>query len=330
MQLPSKAGRAGLTAFLAAAVVLSARAAEPDKYLPSDSEAVVVINVQEMLNSPLVKKNLEHLKAAMASNEDAKKFFKATGLDPLKDIHKVVIGASMGGGEPKALIVVRGKFDVDKIQAAVADEAKAKGEDLQVIDKDGKKIYKLASKGGKPTFAAFADNSTLVMSQSEKDTEAGLKGGGGKVSPELVTALDRLGGKESVYAALVITDQMKKMIADGPNPQFKELAPKLQFVTGIFDVTNDVKLKLSVQTSDAKAADKVKMTLNQFVPLIGMMAAGQAEKLGPAVTDLVKQIEVKKDDKNAVSVSLVVTEKMMKDMEENAKNAGKGDKDNKQ
>ena len=330
MQFPSKAGRAGLTVCLAAAVVLSARAAEPDKYLPSDSEAVLVFNVQEMLNSPLVKKyGLGQLKSAMESNDDAKKFFKATGLDPLKDIHKVVIGASMGGGEPKALIVVRGKFDVDKIQAAVADEAKAKGEEVKVIEKGGKKIYKIDSKGGKPTFASFADSSTLVLSQSEQDTVSGLKGGG-KVSPELVTALDRLGGKESVYAALVITDQMKKKMADGPNPQFKEIAPKLQYVTGIFDVTDDVKLKLSVQTSDAKAADKVKMTLNQFVPLIGMMAAGQAEKLGPTVTDLVKQIEVKKDDKNAVSVSLVVTEKMMKEMEENAKNAGKGDKDNKQ
>src|SRR5262249_40962582 len=115
MQLPSKAGRAGLTAFLAAAVVLSAPAAEPGQDLPSDSEAVLVFNVQEMLNSPLIKKyGVEQLKAAMEGNDDAKKFFKATGIDPLKDIHKIVIGVTVGDGpEPKGLLVIRGKFDVD-------------------------------------------------------------------------------------------------------------------------------------------------------------------------------------------------------------------------
>jgi hypothetical protein len=321
MQFPSKTVRVGLTAFLAVAIVVSARAVEPDKFIPSDSEAVVVLNVQQILNSPLVKKYaMEQAKAALKGNDDANKFFKATGLDPFQDIHKVILSASMNkGAEPKILILVRGKFDVEKIQAAIAEEAKAKGDEIKIVKKGDVKIYEIKAQG-KPVFAAFADNTTLVLSQSSEQTEAGIKGGG-KPSATLLTALEKLGGKESLYAAAVVTDDMKKGMAG--NPQFKELAPKLQYITGIFDLTNDFKMKLAVQTSDSKAADKVKATLSQFVPLIGLMAAGQQEKLAPAVNELVKKIEIKKDDNNAVTVSLVVTEEMMKEMEKSAKDSAK-------
>jgi hypothetical protein len=331
MQFPSKLGRVGLTVFLAAAVAVSARAVEPDKYLPSDSEAVLVINVRQILESPLIKKHaLEQIKSQMESNADAKKFFKATGLDPLRDIHEVIVGATLGGGaEPKFLVVVRGKFDVEKIQEAAIAEAKSQGHEMKVVTKGNLKIFEIKQHGNsdKPLYAAFADDKTLIVSQSVEQTETGAKGDG-KVTPTLATALSKVGGKESVYGAAVVTDQIKKSMAS--NPQFRELAPKLEYFTGIFDLTNEFKAKLSVQTSDAKAADKVKIMLGQFVPVIGLMAAGQSENLGPTVTELVKKIEIKKDDNNAVNVSLTVTEQMMKEMEDAAKNGGKTEKDTKQ
>jgi hypothetical protein len=325
MRLSSKTA---LAAFLAAAVVVSAPAVEPDKYVPSDAEGVLVVNVQQMLDSALVKKyGQDHMKAFLQSNADAQKFLKATGLDPLKDIHKIIIAGSTNGGEPKFVGVVHGKFDVNKIQDAVAAQAKEKGEDLEVLNKGGLKIYKFKGKGAsdKPVFATFADDHTAIFSPSPDQTESAAKGGGGKPNAELVRALDKLGGTESIYGAGVVTDEMKKGMAN--NPQFKDVAPKLQFFTGSFDVTNDLKLRLTVQTSDAKAADKVKMTLSQFVPILGIMAAGQSENLGPTVNELVKKIEIKKDDQHAVNVSLTVTEEMMKQMEDAAKGGGKKQKD---
>src|SRR5262245_48240493 len=123
MQFPSKTGRIALASFLAAAIVLSSRAVEPDKYIPSDAEAVIVLNVQQLLNSPLVKKyGTDELKKQIQNNDDIKKFMAATGLDPLKDIHKIVIGLPVGDlnpANPKFVAAVHGKFDVEKIEAAV-------------------------------------------------------------------------------------------------------------------------------------------------------------------------------------------------------------------
>jgi hypothetical protein len=319
MQFPSKIGRIALAIFVTVAVALPARAVEPDKYVPSDSEALVVVNVHQILNSELVKKyGLEQLKTLLKSNDEANKFLKATGLDPLKDIHSVIVGASLGGAKPKFQIVVHGKFDVDKIDAAIADEAKSKPDELKIEKKGDLKLYVITPKGTKdePLFAAFANKDTLIVTQSADATAAGVQGKGGKVNATLLRALEKFSGKESIYAAAVIPDEMKKGMA--ANPQLKDLAPKLQYVTGAFDLTNDFKLNLAVQTSDAKAADKVKGLISQFMPLVGLMAAGQQENLGPVINDLVKKIEVKKDDKNAVSISLTLTEAMMKQMQENA------------
>ena len=100
------------------------------------------------------------------------------------------------------------------------------------------------------------------------------------------------------------------------NPQTKDWFSKLQFVTGTIDLTNDFKVNLAVQTSDAKAAEKLKTQLNQLKPLLGLMAAGQQEQLGPVINKLVEKIDIKQDDKNAVTVSLIVTEDMLKQMSE--------------
>jgi hypothetical protein len=319
MQFTRKTGWIAPALLLAAAAALPAGAAEPDKYLPSDSEAVLVINVSQLLDSPLMKKyGLEQLKEQLKSNNDAASFFKAAGLDPLKDIHHVTVGASLAGGKPKYLIVVHGKFNLDKVNDALSAEAKAKPEEVKVIDKGNQRIYEVTPKDSKdkPHYAAFANAETLIVSPSLEQTTNGLKKAEGKVSATLTTALTKLGGTESVYGAAVITDEMKKGLEN--NPQMSEIAPKLQYFTGIFNLTNDFNLKLSVQTSDAKAADKIKAMISQMMPILGAMAAGQQEQFGSAITDMVKKIEVKKDDKNAVTISLTVSEEMMKDLKSSA------------
>src|SRR5262245_3368177 len=94
------------------------RAAELDKHLPGDTAAVAVINVRQLLDSPLGKKFLiERYQAALKQNEEAQRMFTALNLDPLKDIDSVVVSASTLDPE-KVLLLVHGKFDLAKLQAA--------------------------------------------------------------------------------------------------------------------------------------------------------------------------------------------------------------------
>ena len=54
MAILRKVGPAAL-ALAVLSVCLGARAAEPDKLLPADSQAVLVVNVRQLLDSPLIK-----------------------------------------------------------------------------------------------------------------------------------------------------------------------------------------------------------------------------------------------------------------------------------
>jgi hypothetical protein len=54
--------------------VLPVAAAPVDKYLPDDTEALVALNIRQLLDSPVVKKHaLAKIKEYIKSNEDAEK-----------------------------------------------------------------------------------------------------------------------------------------------------------------------------------------------------------------------------------------------------------------
>lgn len=304
-------------AVIVAVAALPARAVEPDKHLGAECEGVVVINVKQILESPLVQKYaLGKIKEGLSSNGDAKKFMQATGIDPLKDIHSIFVTGSAGGGKPKFLAVIRGNFDVEKIEKAAADKAKADGEDLKFEKKGDLKVYELSNKNSKdqPAYAAFADKHTLLVAQSSDAVVAASKGGEGKVDEKLKAALSKIDEKASIYVAMLMTDEIKKVMSG--NPQMKDVAAKLEYITGSFDLTTDIKFKLAAQTADADAAKKLKMFVNQFMPLLGLLASGN-EKVGPALGEIIKKIDVKQDG-SAVVISLAVTEEMIKELGEAA------------
>src|SRR5206468_1258592 len=106
-----------LAAGLAAA---PARAAEADKYLPSDTEAVVGINVRQLLDAPLVKKYaLEQIKDALKKNAEVTTALQAMNLDPFKDVNSVVIAVSDKVAQGQGLAIVHGNFDVSKITSTL-------------------------------------------------------------------------------------------------------------------------------------------------------------------------------------------------------------------
>src|SRR4051794_26808628 len=86
-------------AFLAVVVAAPVRAAEVDVLLPAETEAVMFVNVRQILDSDLVKKYaLGQVKQALQGNEN-QKLLKDLGLDPLKDIDRVTVGSWGKGPE---------------------------------------------------------------------------------------------------------------------------------------------------------------------------------------------------------------------------------------
>jgi hypothetical protein len=302
----------------------AAQGVEADTLAPADTEFLMVVDIQQMLGSPLVKKyGLEDARAALKKNEQADKMLTATGLDPFKDLDTITLAGSGTAAKAKMLVVVRGRFDLDKVHAAAEDFAKQKPGQLKVSKEGDVQFYELKGKGtDKPAFAAFADKNTLVLSPSKDYTLEAVEKAGkapAKLNPEMKEALGRLSGKESLWVAAVITDEAKR--AMGKSPMLGELGAKLESISGGVTLTDAVALSLLVHTSDAKAAALVKKKVNDFKPLLTLMAQSN-EEAAPLVNDLLDNLKVN-TEKTDVRISLKITEEMM---EKAAKMKGK-DKD---
>ena len=148
---------------LAAPAPIEGPAGSFEKYLPDGADGVVNINVRQLLESGLFKKaGLDKLLAT----EDADKTLKTLGLDPLKDIERVIIANDKEKGDDSYMIV-QGKFDLDKIRLAADLMAKEKKDVLKIHKMEHGKIYevtKLNELVKLPPQAAAAADSLKDMS----------------------------------------------------------------------------------------------------------------------------------------------------------------------
>jgi hypothetical protein len=282
----------------------SAQAAAPDKLLPGDAEFVVHLNIRQMLDSPLYKKyGLEHANTAL-SQPEIKKLIEATGLDPLKDIDSLWVAGKMeldpiaaAAAAKKAVIIVRGKFDADKIEAA----AKAHGVPFTSSKEGALKVYEATPPGQDPLSLAFVDKTALVMSPSKDTVLKAAKGE--KLNADIAKALNGYTGKESLFVAGLITKDLKAQIAK--QPAFENIAPKLDGVSAVVTATDGVAVNLSVHCTDSKTADALKLVAAILMPTLKKQAADN-----PAVPSYVKDIldDVKiTSDKTAVTIGAVVS-----------------------
>jgi nitrogen regulatory protein PII len=287
-----------------------ALAAEPDKLVPSDADAVVVFNVRQTLDSALVKTYaLEHFKSAMKGNDQVAKLMTAAGIDPLKDVDTVTFANA--GAPPKndSLIVIHGKFQLDKVHAAAQDYAKQNPTEVKVTGEGKARVYEITVQDNK-LFASFLDGNTLVAANSKEYLQGAVKKDNtAKWNKELQTALDKVkGGKDSVWVAMVVTDDMRKRLA--ADERTKDLATKLESVTGSVSIANDMQLSFLVNTTDAAAAQKVAKELNGLVKLLGVLAIGN-EQAKPFVELITENLKVNSKDK-AATIEMKISETQLK------------------
>jgi hypothetical protein len=300
-----------LSAMAAAVAGLAApaRAADLDKLLPGDAEVIAVVNIRQALDSALVKKYaLDQVKAVLQGSNEAQQILKAFGLDPFKDLDRVIL-TNTGGVTGKTLALIKGRFDVDKVHNSVTEFAK-KNPDIK-LKKEG--IFQVAELKGpeKTLFGAFANKETLAFSD-DKDYLLDILQG--KVKPAkkpLEAILQKLTCKETVWIAAMVTEDIKQAI--GGNAQFKDVAAALQAVTGSVDLTDSINLNVLIHTNDPKAAAKLRMLIQAFVPLGQAIIQGQVpEQVGAVIKELLNNQNFKVGAEGGVaSVNLRVTEELI-------------------
>src|SRR5436190_3092191 len=171
--------------FVGLLVLSSSRvcAAEVDKLLPDDTQAVLTVNVRQILDSPVVKKYvLPDVEAKV--NTEVGKVVRLLGLNPVKEIAAVTFASPGGSDQGKWLGVVSGSFDPAKIQAAVDQFAKGRPDAVAMHRQGEVRIYEdLSSKDGQtswPRFFALLDRHTLVASPNKEYVTGAVDRAAGK------------------------------------------------------------------------------------------------------------------------------------------------------
>lgn len=251
---------------------------------------------------------LEQFKAGLKQNEQASKLLTAAGIDPLKDIDSIQVTNSGMAPDNKTLMVTHGKFDLDKFQTAAEGFADKNPKELKIGKEGSLHVYEMID-GKTSTFAAFADAKTMVVANSKELLLASLKkSAAGKLNKDMQTALEKIkGNKDSMWWAVVITDDMKKGLAG--NDQTKDIAPKLESVTGTLDVNNEVKLAVLINTTDADAAAKIAKEINKVKALLPIFAPTPEVK--PFLDLLATNLQAD-SEKTAATINLKLTEDMIK------------------
>ena len=132
------------------------------KLIPNDAVSVGVIRVADMRNSPL-SSTLFQQTDRISSHGDGQMFLEDAGLQPAKDVDLVVVATSPAqnlGTEAEVLVAVDGRFNVDRLSAALVKRGAVARNGYFVLPE------KEASQG-KRGVVAFPDGSlALIGSES--------------------------------------------------------------------------------------------------------------------------------------------------------------------
>lgn len=182
----------GLIVLSALALIAAASsAAEVDKYLPEDANAVFSLNVRKVLDAEVFKKNyLPLIQKELKARPEVQKQLKELNFDPLRDLDSVTLAQAEscepGGNskDPGLFLVLHGKFDAAKAQAKLAEIGPFLPKLLQQHKKGNATFYELTLED-KSLFFALPDRSTILLALRKDALSDALDRGSSRKKPAL-------------------------------------------------------------------------------------------------------------------------------------------------
>jgi hypothetical protein len=300
------------------ALVVPARAAEVSKYLSSDTEFVIVVNIKQIVDSPLFKK-YAHDKAreALKNLDVVTEVLDSLGFDVFKDLTSVTLAGNGIDPDSKGYIVGHGHFDTAKFTARAEKEAKDKPEVLKILKEGERTIYSVKFDQGedKPTFVGVIDKTTIVASTEKDyvlkcfDTAAGKKSGA--VKKELKELIEKTDSKQSMWMIMPGSLVGNSRLAP-QEEKFKKNVEKVDIFSVGLTLEKDAKLAVAIASKNAEnakeLAEDIKAKLDEVKGFLTLIA-GQNPQLAP-VLDLVNAAKVGTEG-NTVTLKGEVSEELI-------------------
>jgi hypothetical protein len=289
-----------------------ARAVEDAEYFPPDTQAVVTLNVKQILSSPLVKKDQDKIQAGLKSLGEAQTIMESLGFDPLKDLDRIIISMVGASDQEKATVLIRGKFNVEKFTAKAKEVAKDMADVLKIHKVGDNTVYEVNAPGQqKPMFLGLMDAATIIAApQKEGVAEAfAIHSGKKKVTlkKELVGLLQKAETSKQSLTLVGLGSALGNEIPYGD---------KIDYISGGITLTDGLTIEIKIETKDADAAKGLKTLIdegiNQGKSLLSLFAMQQKE-LAP-LTEMLDQLKVSDKDKT-VSIKGEVTKEALEKIE---------------
>jgi len=299
-----------------AAVLLSgsARAGEVDRYLPADTEVYSVVNLRQILSSALVKRvGPDNIRAALNQQPEVAEVLKDLGLDPLKDVDKIISTGPSSGEEDKGLVIVHGRFDIDKFRARAKKESKDNKDVLKPVKIAGQECYEVVIRDADLSlFVGFASDKTILVAMSKDYLGDGLKV---KATDKAVLKnkafqemLEKLDDKQSM-AMVMNADVLTKGKAGELLGAAKDQLMKIKTISGGLTLTDGIRFELAGGTKSAEDAKEIKDQLNTYINLgkAGIAFAAMNEPRLQPVVDFIASIRTEVKDKTTVTIKAQIT-----------------------
>jgi hypothetical protein len=244
---------------------LHVSAADIDKYLPNDTEAVRCYNIRRLLDSEIIKKHLlGKVENFLKNSEEIQKELKAIGFDPLKDLDSYIEATPGGGKVADGLFMLHGKFDQAKINARLAKMAADTPALLKTTKVGDDTLWELALPfqplpGVNSVWFAVVDETTLAAAANKDymlevfDKKAGKKKTA--LRKEMKDVLAKVDGRETLWIAASAGALLKGPLRELPDLQeFVAILDKSNQLYGGLTITEEVKGSGTLVCKDAATA----------------------------------------------------------------------------
>jgi hypothetical protein len=280
------------------ALALPVHAADVDKFLPEDTEIVVVVNAKQLLDSPIFKKHfIAQIREQIESNDEITEILDDLDFDPFKDLTSITAALTMIGSDAKGLIIAHGKFDKAKFEEKAEEVAKDRPNVITINKEGDRSIYEVnVDGGGKPLFVGIVDETTIVAGPEKQYVlDAFAKGEGknqGAVKMEVRDLIEKVDTRQSVWFAATANAFLKGDLSR--DDKSRKSLEKMSGITAGFTVDRGIKAAFAIAANSAdnakELAEEIKMGLNQAKGLLALLAE-QNKEFAPFI-DAVSSLRV--------------------------------------
>jgi hypothetical protein len=242
------------------------------RLFPPTTEWVITLQLRRALAAELLRDKKAFLPLVdlflesklQEQSPEVAKYVRKLGLKYSQDLDSLTVVGAAGSDPAQVLILLSGRFDVAKWQAAAREAAQAHADTFRIRQQEQQTIWEITLPEKQGTLQVALVNDHLLLASPGRDTLTAALGRvsaptPGKLKKEVRKLLADL-DPQAALGMLATGNALAKMVEANPAPQLQAAAPalekllaKLQGVSLDVTLTEDLNFQLGIRTASAEA-----------------------------------------------------------------------------